>query len=341
MGAEANTSQLKVGELARRTGLTVRTLHHYDEIGLLKPSGRSESGYRLYSAEDVARLHGIQALRAFGLALNDIAEVLDGPDAAPQAILRRQLEDLDRQIEQARELRAKLALIQDDLVKGEQPSAADWLQALSLMTTFGKYFSAGELRTIFDGWRSVEGEWQPLLGRMRAAMDAGIAHDSPEIQPLLREWMSVVHRALDGDFSLMNRWGEMYDREPLAHGRHGAPPSDMLAFTRKGIEVRMQLLLKHMSMEDIGRCRPIAESRWLAIQDEARSLMAQGEAPGSPAARALASRWFAMFQEVACGDAELLGKVMRAHQQEPLLRAGSPIQPEVRDWLMRSLGAIA
>ena len=69
---------LKVGELARHTGLTVRTLHHYDEIGLLKPSGRSGSGYRLYSQADVQRLHGIQSLRHLGLALSDIAGVLDG-----------------------------------------------------------------------------------------------------------------------------------------------------------------------------------------------------------------------------------------------------------------------
>ena len=54
---------LKVGELAKRSGLTVRALHHYDSIGLLHPSGRSESGYRLYSRDDVARLHGIQTLR--------------------------------------------------------------------------------------------------------------------------------------------------------------------------------------------------------------------------------------------------------------------------------------
>jgi hypothetical protein len=48
---------LKIGELARRTGLTVRTLHHYDAIGLLKPSARSDAGYRLYGRNDVARLH--------------------------------------------------------------------------------------------------------------------------------------------------------------------------------------------------------------------------------------------------------------------------------------------
>lgn len=52
---------LKVGELARRAGLAVRTLHHYDSIGLLKPSGRSAAGYRLYNRDDVARLHQVQA----------------------------------------------------------------------------------------------------------------------------------------------------------------------------------------------------------------------------------------------------------------------------------------
>lgn len=60
---------LRVGELAARAGLTVRALHHYDSIGLLVPSARSDAGYRLYDRNDVARLHQIQALRKFGMAL--------------------------------------------------------------------------------------------------------------------------------------------------------------------------------------------------------------------------------------------------------------------------------
>jgi DNA-binding transcriptional MerR regulator len=55
---------LNVGDLAKRCGLTVRMLHHYDAIGLLTPSARSNSGYRLYDKADIARLHQIQALRA-------------------------------------------------------------------------------------------------------------------------------------------------------------------------------------------------------------------------------------------------------------------------------------
>jgi len=68
----------KVGELARATGLTVRALHHYDELGLLVPSERTFAGYRLYGDRDVRRLYRIVALRGLGLRLDEIAEVIDG-----------------------------------------------------------------------------------------------------------------------------------------------------------------------------------------------------------------------------------------------------------------------
>ena len=73
---------LKVGELAKRCGLTVRTLHHYDQIGLLRSSARSGSGYRLYGRTDIARLHQIQVLRKLGLSLGEIGTWLDEAPAS-------------------------------------------------------------------------------------------------------------------------------------------------------------------------------------------------------------------------------------------------------------------
>src|SRR5829696_7097424 len=72
----SETAPMRTGEVARATGLTVRTLHHYDEIGLLVPSRRSEAGYRLYSDGDVRRLYRIVALRGMGFPLGEIAAVL-------------------------------------------------------------------------------------------------------------------------------------------------------------------------------------------------------------------------------------------------------------------------
>ena len=66
---------LKVGELAQRTGLTVRTLHHYDAIGLLRPSLHTEAGYRLYTARDIVRLQQVLSLRQLGFSLDEIREL--------------------------------------------------------------------------------------------------------------------------------------------------------------------------------------------------------------------------------------------------------------------------
>src|SRR5688572_18321935 len=89
---------LRVGEVAEATGLTVRTLHHYDEIGLLVPSGRSEAGYRLYGDGDLRRLYRILALRGTGLPLDEIADVLAREGEDPRPALRRHLERLDDQL---------------------------------------------------------------------------------------------------------------------------------------------------------------------------------------------------------------------------------------------------
>src|SRR5215471_16930299 len=70
----------KVGALAKATGLTVRTLHHYDNIGLLHPSARLAGGHRLYDADDVARLYRIIRLRQLGFPLSQVAEVLAAPE---------------------------------------------------------------------------------------------------------------------------------------------------------------------------------------------------------------------------------------------------------------------
>ena len=71
---------IRVGELAKRTGVSVRTLHYYEEIGLLAPSRRSEAGYRLYGDADVVRLQQIMSLRQLGFSLEQIRDCLHRDD---------------------------------------------------------------------------------------------------------------------------------------------------------------------------------------------------------------------------------------------------------------------
>src|SRR3954467_8708247 len=82
---------MSVGNTAALAGVTVRTLHHYDRIGLLSPSERTGAGYRRYPPSDRGRLHEVLVYRELGFPLEEIATLLDDPDADPAAHLRRQL----------------------------------------------------------------------------------------------------------------------------------------------------------------------------------------------------------------------------------------------------------
>ncbi|MCV2490562.1 MerR family transcriptional regulator [Geodermatophilus sp. YIM 151500] len=103
---------MNVGEVAALAGVTVRTLHHYDRIGLLSPSGRTAAGYRQYAPADLDRLHRVLMYRELGFSLEDVAAVLDDPDADPTVHLRRQHALLRERLERTR---AMLAAVEKEM----------------------------------------------------------------------------------------------------------------------------------------------------------------------------------------------------------------------------------
>jgi len=119
----------RIGELAREAGLTVRTLRHYDQLGLLSPRSRTEGGHRCYTSGDVQRLHRIVALRSLGISLEEIGTLLDG-DPDPAGLLRRQLEATEERIRNAASLRARLLDVLDSLSRNAEPSARQLLQLI-------------------------------------------------------------------------------------------------------------------------------------------------------------------------------------------------------------------
>jgi MerR family transcriptional regulator, thiopeptide resistance regulator len=119
----------RIGELARETGLTVRTLHHYDQLGLLSPLSRTEGGHRSYTSSDVRRLHRIVALRGLGIPLEHIGTLLDG-DPDPAGLLRHQLDVTEELIRKATDLRARLLDVLDNLSRNVEPTARQLLQLI-------------------------------------------------------------------------------------------------------------------------------------------------------------------------------------------------------------------
>ena len=98
-----------VGRIAQLAGVTVRTLHHYDEIGLLRPSGRTSGGYRRYEDRDLERLRQILVYRELGFPLEEIATVLDDPDQAVH--LQRQHALLLERMDRLRDMVAAIELL--------------------------------------------------------------------------------------------------------------------------------------------------------------------------------------------------------------------------------------
>jgi DNA-binding transcriptional MerR regulator len=123
---------MQIGEVAERTGLSLRTLRHYDEIGLLRPSERSEGGFRLYSEGDVARLLVIRRMKPLGFTLDEMAEVirlleaLGGSDEAPGTDRLAQLEQVISRAEDRREtLRRQVEMADEfiDALRGQRGDA--------------------------------------------------------------------------------------------------------------------------------------------------------------------------------------------------------------------------
>jgi DNA-binding transcriptional MerR regulator/uncharacterized glyoxalase superfamily protein PhnB len=123
----------KVGALAEATGLTVRTLHHYDEIGLLQPSARVAGGHRLYDADDLARLYRIIRLRQLGFPLSQVAEVLAEPEWQLAPAIDRHLAEARHRVAMASRLCARLAAMAAELAQQEHPSPQELFSTVEEM----------------------------------------------------------------------------------------------------------------------------------------------------------------------------------------------------------------
>jgi DNA-binding transcriptional MerR regulator len=112
-------SKITIGNLAAATGAKVRTIRYYEQIGLIRPFGRTEGGHRIYGAEDLHRLTFIRHARELGFSTADIRELLelsDNPDTScslADRIAQRQLENVESRIEKLNALRGELRRMLD------------------------------------------------------------------------------------------------------------------------------------------------------------------------------------------------------------------------------------
>lgn len=222
MSLTQTTLQLKVGELAKRTGLTIRTLHHYDEIGLLTPAARTASGHRLYGADDVERLQRIASLRQLGLGLSEIADCLDDSAESFREVLVRQIAFVRRRVESQLRLAETLEGLVEQIDSGEAASTDQLLATIHLTTLFERYYSPEQREQMEARANEVGAEriaevqeaWSRLHAEMDEARLAGHAPDSPTVQALAERARSFVAEFTGGDQGIERSLGSMVSDQP-------------------------------------------------------------------------------------------------------------------------------
>ena len=123
----------KVGDLAKLTGLTVRTLRFYDQIGLFSPSGQTDSGHRLYDESDLSRLHQILTLKELGLSLEEIKETLSAKQISPLEMVTLQKQRIKEQIKQQQKLLEQLEHTSKALIGKKTLTVDDFTNLLQAM----------------------------------------------------------------------------------------------------------------------------------------------------------------------------------------------------------------
>jgi MerR family transcriptional regulator, thiopeptide resistance regulator len=209
MGDDVNdvdARRWKVGDLAASTGLTVRTLHHFDEIGLLRPTERTDAGHRLYTADDVRRLYRILALRHLGIPLGEIAASLDGDSGDLAVAVRRQLEQVEQDITRQQQLHRRLVALLRAIQESHQPSIDQLLDAMEAMMQ-AKYFTLDQLARMKERHREAGGdafgrwqrEWTAIAAEVKAHIHAGSNPADPAVQATARRWMDLMEDMTGGD----------------------------------------------------------------------------------------------------------------------------------------------
>ncbi|MGK5732812.1 MerR family transcriptional regulator [Streptomyces sp. URMC 124] len=193
-------STWKVGPLAEASGLTVRTLHHWDTIGLLSPSRRTPGGHREYTEDDLVRLYQVLALRSLGLGLETIAVCLDG-GVDPARLVRDHLAGVETALAALGSLQQRLQHLAGELAAGRSPTTPALLDALRAIGGTGpdaehalrRHLDADQLQLLHTRGTALgpaahyllEVEWPELYRRADRLRTEGVPPADPRVRRLV------------------------------------------------------------------------------------------------------------------------------------------------------------
>jgi DNA-binding transcriptional MerR regulator len=235
---------MRIGQLADATGMTVRALRHYDEVGLLVPSERSESGYRLYSGADVQRLFRIRALRRLGLGLDEVAAALDGGTPELRGVVAGQLERVERDLQLQRLLHGRLEQLLAQADGGEEPSSEQLLDTIEVMTMTDSHYTPEQRAQLHerarelgpDGMERAQQEWADLIAAAEAEREAGTDPRDPRVQEIAWRWQALIDQFTGGDPGIRASLDRMYREQGPEQASRGMVNPELMAYMARARE---------------------------------------------------------------------------------------------------------
>jgi MerR family transcriptional regulator, thiopeptide resistance regulator len=214
----------KVGELSKLTGLTIRTLHHYDEIGLLCPRFHTDAGHRLYAESDIVKLQQIMSLKELGFSLDEIKELFENPTYNPKEILEMQLERLNEEIKLKEELKQQVQELWEVFNSWKEPTPEQFIKAIELIKNQSKYFTQEQrinMKQHYEKLNSTEAKehannWNQLIPLIQSEMDKGTPIDSPRVIELAKRWQEGINLFTGGDMGIVRSAERYYMDNPQA-----------------------------------------------------------------------------------------------------------------------------
>src|SRR5580765_504749 len=190
---------MKIGELSRRTGVTIRTLHYYDEIGLLSPSLHSAAGHRIYGVREITRLQQIRSLQQLGLGLKEIQTMLASKSHSPLRVVERHLAQAKERIAEQQKLCDRLESLAQSM-RTRTVSVDQLIETIEVMNMFEKYYTKEQLEELRQradalgekGMRQGQQDWADLIEEVRVEMEKGTDPSSPRVVALARRWRALI-----------------------------------------------------------------------------------------------------------------------------------------------------
>jgi DNA-binding transcriptional MerR regulator len=235
----------QASEFAKLTGVTVRALHHYDRLGLLKPSGRTGAGYRLYGVRDVARLQQIVTLKFIGLSLKQIKAALDRDSFNLSTALRLQREILGekrRQLEMAIGAIEKAERVMSSNGEPDWETFAKIIEVINMQNEWDwvkKYYTEEQLQELSQRatpelLEQAQHDWAVLLKEVNAAISEGVDPSSERAQSLAARWSALIESFTGGNPGIAQSLSNLY-KDQANWPAHAQKPfsDDAMTFINK------------------------------------------------------------------------------------------------------------